>query len=85
MAKISPGGIAGGDQWALGIRPAVGGLAASRFLADRAETERASAPTELVGSMNAAAAELGMTWPSLRKAFTAMASAWQCATRETVR
>jgi hypothetical protein len=65
--------------------PAVGGLAAQPLLADRAETERASAPTELVGGMNAAAAELGMTWPSLRKAFNAMASAWQCATRETVR
>jgi hypothetical protein len=68
----------GHDRHPLGWQP-------SRFLADRAETERASAPTELVGSMNAAAAELGMAWPSLRKAFNAMASAWQCATRETVR
>jgi hypothetical protein len=85
VAKISPGGIAGGDQWALACALQWVGWQPSRFLADRAETERASAPTELVGGMNAAAAELGMTWPSLRKAFTAMASAWQCATRETVR
>jgi hypothetical protein len=42
----------------------------SRFLADRAEAERASALAEQLGSVNAAAAELGTPWPSLRKAFT---------------
>jgi hypothetical protein len=42
----------------------------SRFLADRAEAERAFALAERLGSVNAAAAELGTTWPSLRKAFT---------------
>jgi hypothetical protein len=42
----------------------------SRFLADRGEAERAFALAEQLGSVNAAAAELGTTWPSLRKAFT---------------
>jgi hypothetical protein len=42
----------------------------SRFLADRAEAERAFHLAEPLGSVNAAAAELGTTWPSLRKAFT---------------
>jgi hypothetical protein len=42
----------------------------SRFLADRAEAERAYALAEQLGSVNAAAKELGTTWPSLRKAFT---------------
>jgi hypothetical protein len=42
----------------------------SRFLADRGEAERAFALAERLGSVNAAAAELGTTWPSLRKAFT---------------
>jgi hypothetical protein len=41
----------------------------SRFLADRAEAERAFALAERLGSVNAAALELGTTWPSLRKAF----------------
>jgi hypothetical protein len=41
----------------------------SRFLADRAEAERAFQLAEHLGSVNAAAAELGTTWPSLRKAF----------------
>jgi hypothetical protein len=41
----------------------------SRFLTDRAKAERALALAERLGSMNAAATELG-TWPSLRKAFT---------------
>ena len=41
----------------------------SRFLTDRAEAERAYALAEQLGSVNAAAAELGTTWPSLRKAF----------------
>ena len=42
----------------------------SRFLADWAEAERAYALAERLGSVNAAAKELGTTWPSLRKAFT---------------
>jgi hypothetical protein len=41
----------------------------SRFLSDRAEAERAFQLAERLGSVNAAAAELGTTWPSLRKAF----------------
>jgi hypothetical protein len=42
----------------------------SRFLADRAEAERAFALAEQLGNVNATAAELGTSWPSLRKAFT---------------
>jgi hypothetical protein len=41
----------------------------SRFLTDRGEAERALQLAERLGSVNAAAAELGTTWPSLRKAF----------------
>jgi hypothetical protein len=41
----------------------------SRFLADRAEAERAFQLAQRLGSVNAAAAELGTTWPSLCKAF----------------
>jgi hypothetical protein len=41
----------------------------SRFLSDRAEAERAFALAEPLGSVNAAAQQLGTTWPSLRKAF----------------
>jgi hypothetical protein len=41
----------------------------SRFLTDRAEAEHAFALAEQLGSVNAAAKELGTTWPSLRKAF----------------
>jgi hypothetical protein len=41
----------------------------SRFLTDRAEAERAFRLAEQLGSVNAAARELGTTWPSLRKAF----------------
>jgi hypothetical protein len=42
----------------------------SRFLTDRAEAERAFQLAEELRSVNAAATELGTTWPSLRKAFT---------------
>jgi hypothetical protein len=42
----------------------------SRFLLDRPEAERAFRLAERLGSVNAATAELGTTWPSLRKAFT---------------
>jgi hypothetical protein len=41
----------------------------SRFLTDRAEAERAFALADRLGSVNAAAQQLGTTWPSLRKAF----------------
>jgi hypothetical protein len=41
----------------------------SRFLTDRAEAERAFQLAEQLGSVNAAAKDLGTTWPSLRKAF----------------
>jgi hypothetical protein len=40
----------------------------SPFLTGRCEAEHALA--ERLGSVNAAAAELATTWPSLRKAFT---------------
>jgi hypothetical protein len=71
----SPGGnklagdVARSDQWGLAM-PAALGWQPSRFLVDRAEAERAFALAERLGSVNAAAAELGTTWPSLRKAFT---------------
>jgi hypothetical protein len=42
----------------------------SRFLTDRGEAERAFQLAERLGSVNAAATQLGTTWPSLRKAFT---------------
>jgi hypothetical protein len=38
----------------------------SRFLTDRGEAERAFQLAEQLGSVNAAAKELGTTWPSLR-------------------
>jgi hypothetical protein len=50
--------------------PAAVGWQPSRFLADRGEAERAFALAEQLGSVNAAVAELGTTWPSLRKAFS---------------
>jgi hypothetical protein len=42
----------------------------SRFLADRAEAERAFQLAQQLGSVNAAAHQLGTTWSSLRKAFS---------------
>jgi hypothetical protein len=42
----------------------------SRFLTDRGKAERAFRLAQQLVSVNAAAAELGTTWPSLRKAFT---------------
>jgi hypothetical protein len=42
----------------------------SRFPFERVEAERAFQLTERLGSVNAAAQQLGTTWPSLRKAFT---------------
>jgi hypothetical protein len=38
----------------------------SRFLADPTEAERTFQLAEQLGSINAAAAELGTTWPSLQ-------------------
>jgi hypothetical protein len=57
-------------QWGLPALQRRVGWQPSRFLSDRAEAERAFALAERLGSVNAAAAELGTTWPSLRKAFT---------------
>jgi hypothetical protein len=42
----------------------------SRFLTDCGKAERAFQLAERLGSVNAAATELGTTWPSLRKAST---------------
>ncbi|MDF2741417.1 MAG: WhiB family transcriptional regulator [Actinomycetia bacterium] len=57
-------------QWELPMPERRVGSQPSRFLADRAEAERAFRLAEQLGSVNAAAAELDTTWPSLRKAFT---------------
>jgi WhiB family transcriptional regulator, redox-sensing transcriptional regulator len=57
------------QQWGLPTLERRHGWQPSRFLADRAEAERAFLLAERLGSVNAAAAELGSTWPSLRKAF----------------
>jgi WhiB family redox-sensing transcriptional regulator len=56
-------------QWVLPMPEQRVGWQPSRFLTDRGEAERAFALAEQLGSVNAAAAELGTTWPSLRKAF----------------
>ena len=56
-------------QWGLAPPERRVGWQPSRFLADRAEAERAFQLAEQLGSVNAAAQELGTTWPSLRKAF----------------
>jgi WhiB family redox-sensing transcriptional regulator len=56
-------------QWELPMPEQRVGWQPSRFLNDRAEAERAYALAEQLGSVNAAATELGTTWPSLRKAF----------------
>jgi WhiB family transcriptional regulator, redox-sensing transcriptional regulator len=57
-------------HWELPMPARRVGWQPSRFLSDRAEAERAFALAEQLGSVNAAAAELSTTWPSLRKAFT---------------
>jgi WhiB family transcriptional regulator, redox-sensing transcriptional regulator len=57
-------------QWELPMPERRVGWQPSRFLADRTEAERAFALAEQLGSVNAAAQQLGTTWPSLRKAFT---------------
>jgi hypothetical protein len=55
-------GVGAHDRHPLGWQP-------TRFLANRAEAERAFQLAEQLGSINAAAQELGTTWPSLSKAF----------------
>ena len=57
-------------QWGLPPLERRVGWQPSRFLTDRTEAERAFALAERLGSVNAAATQLGTTWPSLRKAFT---------------
>jgi WhiB family transcriptional regulator, redox-sensing transcriptional regulator len=57
-------------QWGLPAPERRVGWQPSCFLSDRAEAERAYALAEQLGSVNAAAQQLGTTWPSLRKAFT---------------
>jgi hypothetical protein len=57
----------------------------TRFLTDRAEAERAFALAEQLGSVNAAAAELGTTWPSLRKAFARHGLGMSARNPQTVR
>jgi hypothetical protein len=57
-------------HWELPMPERRVGWQPSRFLTDRAEAQRAFQFAEQLGSVNAAAKELGITWPSLRKAFT---------------
>jgi hypothetical protein len=76
--------IAGGDHRALQVQQRVGGQP-SRFLADRVEAERALQLAEQLGGVNAAANELGTTWPSLRKAFTRHGLGMPARNPETVR
>jgi WhiB family redox-sensing transcriptional regulator len=57
-------------QWELPMPERRVGWQPNRFLTDRAQAERAYALAEQLGSVNAAATQLGTTWPSLRKAFT---------------
>jgi hypothetical protein len=59
-------------QFGVGLYTRVG-WQPSRFLTDRAQAERAFQLAEQLGSVNAAAKELGTTWPSLREAFGATA------------
>jgi WhiB family transcriptional regulator, redox-sensing transcriptional regulator len=56
-------------RWGLPQPQARAGWQPSPFLADRGEAERAFKLAERLGSVNAAAAELGTTGPTLRKAF----------------
>jgi len=56
-------------RWSLPQPERKAGHRPSRFLADRDQAERAFRLAEELGSINAASAQLGTTWPSLRKAF----------------
>jgi WhiB family transcriptional regulator, redox-sensing transcriptional regulator len=57
-------------HWELPMPERRHGWQPSRFLTDRAAAEHAFQLAEQLGSVNAAAKELGTIWPSLRKAFT---------------
>jgi hypothetical protein len=57
-------------QWDLPPLERRVGWQPSRFLTDRAEAQRTFQFAEQLSSVNAAATQLGITWPSLRKAFT---------------
>jgi WhiB family transcriptional regulator, redox-sensing transcriptional regulator len=72
-------------QWELPMPERRVGWQPSRFLADRGEAERAFALAEKLGSVNAAAQELGTTWPSLRKAFQRHGLGMPARNPETVR
>jgi hypothetical protein len=82
-AGLCCAGSPGGRPLA-GARPALG-WQPSRFLADRGEAEHAFQLAQRLGSINAAAAELGTTWPSLRKAFTRHGLGMPARNPETVR
>jgi hypothetical protein len=66
--SVSAGWTCEADHHLYNVRYQVG-WQPSRFLVDRAEAEHAFQLAEQLGSVNAAATELGTTWPSLRKAF----------------
>jgi WhiB family redox-sensing transcriptional regulator len=72
-------------QWGLAMPQRRVGWQPSRFLADRAEAERAFLLAERLGSVNAAARELGTTWPSLRKAFIRHGLGMPARNPETIR
>jgi WhiB family redox-sensing transcriptional regulator len=72
-------------QWGLPPLERRVGWQPSRFLSDRAEAERAFRLAEQLGSVNAAAPQLGTTWPSLRKAFTRHGLGMPTRNPETVR
>jgi hypothetical protein len=57
----------------------------SRFLADRGEAEHAFQLAQRLGSINAAATELGTAWPSLRKVFARHGLGMPARNPETVR
>jgi hypothetical protein len=68
VARISPAMPPAATSGALACQQRVG-WQPSRFLTTGPEPSRAYALAEQLGSVNAAANELGTTWPSLRKAF----------------
>ena len=72
-------------HWELPMPERRMGWQPSRFLTDRAEAERAFQLAEQLGSVNAAATQLGTTWPSLRKAFTRHGLGMPSRNPETVR
>jgi hypothetical protein len=78
IARVRSGVGARAPSRPLGWQP-------SRFLADRGEAECAFVLAERLGSVNAAVAELGTTWPSLRKAFQRHGLGLPARNREAVR